>query len=112
MSRLATNSEEAIQRGYYAATADRYDEMPLVENDAHYIALGYISAFLDQMDLRTALDLGGTGRALAYLTRANPEITTFDIEPVRELLNIAVKNRGRTTAPCERSGYKASVSKW
>jgi ubiquinone/menaquinone biosynthesis C-methylase UbiE len=95
---LAINSEEAIEGSYYAATADRYDKMHLAENDEHYIALGYISAFLDQMDVRTVLDLGcGTGRALAYLTRANPEIKTFGIEPVRELLNIAVKKRTRTT---------------
>jgi ubiquinone/menaquinone biosynthesis C-methylase UbiE len=105
MSRLATNSEEAIQRGYYAATANRYDAMHLVEHDEHYIALGYISAFLDQMDVRTVLDVGcGTGRAQAYLTRTNPEITTFGIEPAWELLNVAVKKGNRTPHVVNGSG--------
>ena len=88
-------SEETIQRNYYAATADRYDQMHLADHDEHHTALRYAMAFFDQEGIRSMLDVGcGTGRAIAYLHSRNPDITAFGIEPVKDLLKVAAQKRG------------------
>lgn len=89
---MGRRSREAIQRSYYSETANRYDEMHLAAGDEHYISLSYISALLRRIDARTVLDVGcGTGRASLYLREDNAEIAVYGIEPVAELLDVAVK---------------------
>ena len=93
-----TMSEEtALQRRYYAETAAQYDRMHLADGDEHGVSLSYISAFLQALGARSVLDVGsGTGRALEYLGRANPEVSGYGLEPVEELLDVTVsKGIGR-----------------
>jgi ubiquinone/menaquinone biosynthesis C-methylase UbiE len=85
-------SEEAIQRNYYAETSSRYDQLHVSADDEHYVSLSYISVFLRRLGARTVLDVGcGTGRASVYLRENNPEVTVYGVEPVRELLDSALK---------------------
>src|ERR1700682_5598595 len=89
MQRVA--SESSVQRNYYAQTADHYDEMRAGEHEAYTASLSYIAAFLRQFSARTVLDVGcGTGRAIAHLSNTNPEVTFYGVEPVRELLDVAI----------------------
>jgi ubiquinone/menaquinone biosynthesis C-methylase UbiE len=61
------------------------------EQQAYTTSLSYIAAFLRQLSARTVLDVGcGTGRAIAHLSNSNPEVTIYGVEPVRELLDIAI----------------------
>jgi ubiquinone/menaquinone biosynthesis C-methylase UbiE len=105
VTRLARISEEALQRGYYSATAHRYDEMHVDVHDEHYVALAYISGLLRQLQIRTILDVGcGTGRALTHLARANTEAVGYGIEPVWQLLNLAIEKGGRRNCLVNGSG--------
>jgi len=89
---LGRTSEELFQRSYYNQIASRYDEMHVAADDEHYVSLSYISAFLRQLGGRTVLDVGcGTGRALAYLTENHSEVAVYGIEPVSQLLKVAVE---------------------
>ncbi len=88
---MPNTSEELTQRSYYAETSHRYDKMHVAEDDEHFVSLSYISAFLRKLGARTALDVGcGTGRAALYLRENNPELTVYGVEPVPELLDVAV----------------------
>lgn len=87
------NHEELMQREYYAATATRYDAMHVAEDDEHGIALSYILPLFTTMGVRSVLDVGcGTGRALTFLKRKQPELSLYGVEPVPELLEQAVRN--------------------
>jgi ubiquinone/menaquinone biosynthesis C-methylase UbiE len=82
-----------IQRQYYASTADRYDSMHVHSGDEHYFGLGVMLAAVDFLGIRSLLDIGsGTGRALAYMKRARPELAVKGIEPVAELRQMAYRN--------------------
>lgn len=84
-------SERSVQRDYYAQTAVHYDEMRAAEHEANIASLSYIAAFLRQFSARTVLDVGcGTGKTIAHLSTTNPEVMVYGIEPVRELLDIAI----------------------
>ncbi|MBV8774637.1 MAG: class I SAM-dependent methyltransferase [Deltaproteobacteria bacterium] len=85
-------SEEKIQQRYYANTASQYDKMHVGADDQHLMSLSYISAFLPQLGARTMLDLGcGTCRALAYLADRHPDVALYGIEPVSQMLRVAVE---------------------
>jgi SAM-dependent methyltransferase len=65
--------------------------MHVSAGDEHSVSLSYVSAFLQRLGAGSVLDVGcGTGRALEYLKRANPEVSGYGLEPVGELLDVAV----------------------
>jgi SAM-dependent methyltransferase len=78
-----------LQRRYYTATAARYDEMHVREQDEHFRALRYISAFLPLTGISSILDVGsGTGRAMKRLGENG--IRVWGVEPVWALVSQAV----------------------
>lgn len=82
-------ADAAIQRRYYADTANAYDAMHLDAADEHYFALCFMLGATDYLGVRSILDIGsGTGRALAEIKRQRPDIRVTGIEPVRELREI------------------------
>jgi len=99
------NHEELIQREYYAATANAYDAMHVAEDDEHGIALSYISPLLSAMGVRSVLDVGcGTGRALTFLKRKQPELSLHGVELVPELFEQAISKGIARTALVRGSG--------
>jgi len=84
-----------IQGRYYTETAAAYDAMHGVEHDGHQIALRYISGVVDQMRLRSMLDVGcGTGRALRHFRAHHAGLRALGVEPVRALVQRAVEAHG------------------
>jgi ubiquinone/menaquinone biosynthesis C-methylase UbiE len=82
-----------IQRQYYARTADRYDAMHVHSDDEHYFGLGVMLAAVDYLGIESVLDIGsGTGRALAYVKRARPDLRVKGVEPVAELREMGYRN--------------------
>jgi ubiquinone/menaquinone biosynthesis C-methylase UbiE len=84
-----------LQRRYYAQTADRYESMHVRPGDEHYVALRYISSFVESLDLDSVLDVGcGTGRGVRHLLEQHPSIRVAGVEPVPELIGQAVEVHG------------------
>jgi ubiquinone/menaquinone biosynthesis C-methylase UbiE len=82
-----------IQRQYYASTADRYDAMHVHSGDEHYFGLGVMLAAVDFLGIESLLDVGsGTGRALAYVKRARPQLAVKGVEPVAELRQMGYRS--------------------
>jgi ubiquinone/menaquinone biosynthesis C-methylase UbiE len=78
-----------IQRGYYAKTARRYDDMHLDERGEHYLALRFMISMVGFLGIESILDVGsGTGRCLIDVTREIPEITAVGVEPSAELREV------------------------
>jgi ubiquinone/menaquinone biosynthesis C-methylase UbiE len=78
-----------IQRCYYAETAEKYNEMHVNEKDEHFVALSFMLAVIDYLEIHSILDIGsGTGRAVAYIKEKRPDIFIVGVEPVRELRKI------------------------
>jgi ubiquinone/menaquinone biosynthesis C-methylase UbiE len=81
----------AIQRRYYERTAHVYDTMHAFEDDAHYLAMKYISGFIDMLAISSVLDVGcGTGRGILHLSQTKPSLRVHGIEPIRALIQQAV----------------------
>jgi ubiquinone/menaquinone biosynthesis C-methylase UbiE len=84
-----TAREVDIQRAYYANTAQKYDEMHVAEFDEHGFALQFMLAVLENLGIRSILDIGcGTGRALIRIQAKMPGVSTVGIEPSPELRRI------------------------
>jgi len=84
-----------IQRKYYERTAHLYDAAHVTETDEHFLALNYISAFCDILNVASALDVGcGTGRGMKYFLNHKPKIDIRGIEPVPTLIRQAVQANG------------------
>jgi ubiquinone/menaquinone biosynthesis C-methylase UbiE len=78
--------QQALQRAYYAQTAQRYDQQHNHEIDEHQFALAFLRGVIDLFDIRSVLDIGsGTGRALLTLKAAKPDLRVVGIEPSAEL---------------------------
>jgi ubiquinone/menaquinone biosynthesis C-methylase UbiE len=92
MSKSARMKEaEANQHKYYAATAHMYDDMHARPADEHYVALKYISTYIDLMAISSILDVGsGTGRGVKYVLEHHPSVKVSGIEPVQALIDQAV----------------------
>jgi ubiquinone/menaquinone biosynthesis C-methylase UbiE len=89
------STAEAFQRQYYERTAHLYDRMHAFEEDAHFVAMKYISGFIANMGITSALDVGcGTGRGIGYLAKKNPSFRLHGIEPVQGLIQQAVSING------------------
>jgi hypothetical protein len=85
---VAGNAVE-LQRRYYAATADCYDEMHVRDDDEHGFALCFLLSVVEHFRIRSLLDIGsGTGRGLLKITTACPDITAMGIEPSPELRKV------------------------
>lgn len=75
-----------LQRDYYAATADRYEALHVREHDEHELALAWLSGLAAHYGAHSVLDVGcGTGRALSYLQRRQPDLRVIGVEPSEEL---------------------------
>ena len=87
---LNKSTEVEIQRNYYAKTAHQYNKIHLCDNDdEHKIALSFMIAALDYLEIKSILDIGsGTGRTIMYLKDKRPDIRFVGIEPVKELREI------------------------
>jgi SAM-dependent methyltransferase len=78
-----------IQRKYYAAAAQTYDQMHLCEEHEHTFALRFLIAAAEQFSIHSILDLGsGTGRALSKFKTDLPHVTAVGIEPSAEMRKI------------------------
>jgi ubiquinone/menaquinone biosynthesis C-methylase UbiE len=83
---------ESLQAAYYAKTASRYDEMHGSDLE-HDRALRVVSSFVSAFGFSTVLDVGtGTGRGVRFLADRHPAARIVGLEPVRELLDVAVHN--------------------
>jgi ubiquinone/menaquinone biosynthesis C-methylase UbiE len=72
----------AIQRSYYAKTADRYDEMHVHGEGEHEFALDFLCSILPSFGIQSVLDIGcGTGRGLLKIKQRMPNTATLGIEP-------------------------------
>ncbi len=75
-----------LQRSYYARTAQHYEGLHVHENDEHGRALAWLAGLADHYGARSVLDVGcGTGRALRYLNKHQPQLQVLGIEPSAEL---------------------------
>ena len=75
-----------LQRNYYAATADRYDDWHVHAEHEHNFALMFMISFLEKFSVNSVLDIGsGTGRALLEIKKALPGVKILGIEPSSEL---------------------------
>lgn len=84
-----SDNEIETQRGYYARTAHRYDEMHVHEKGEHFFALSFMTAVLEFLDIKSILDIGsGTGRTLIYIKKQRPDISIVGVEPVGKLRDI------------------------
>ncbi|MBH8561031.1 class I SAM-dependent methyltransferase [Nostoc sp. CENA67] len=90
---LQEQQEIELQRRYYAETADEYNQVHVSSKDEHFLALGFMVAALDYLEIQSILDVGsGTGRALSYIKNKRPNIQIIGIEPVKELREIGYSN--------------------
>ena len=82
-----------LQREYYRATADTYNQSHVADGDEHGIALDHLLGICRQMGIASILDVGcGTGRAVRRLATL-PEMAVLGVEPVAELLVQAAGSR-------------------
>jgi ubiquinone/menaquinone biosynthesis C-methylase UbiE len=89
---MSAESEQSLQRAYYARTAHGYDQSHTAYEPEHNIALRYIAALLAPLSTKTVLDVGcGTGRGLEHIRNFDPGLAAFGVEPVHELLEVAVE---------------------
>jgi ubiquinone/menaquinone biosynthesis C-methylase UbiE len=89
------NHAESVQQNYYDRTAHLYDTMHGFEDDAHYLAMKYISSFVSTLRISSVLDVGcGTGRGIRYLSKKNPAFRLHGVEPVAALIRQAVNVNG------------------
>jgi len=93
--RAALPESTALQANYYADTAASYDAMHVREDDGHAVAMRYISALLQPLELHSMLDVGcGTGRAVRHFRAHHPGLYVRGVEPIRALVQQAVAAHG------------------
>lgn len=90
-----TESPEQLQRQYYAQTAPVYDEMHDSADGGHTWALNRLVDLIRDVDATSVLDVGtGTGRVLKAISRRCPEVTVHGVDPVPELIELAIERHG------------------
>jgi len=83
------HKDVAIQRAYYADTAENYDARHLAESGEHVFALHFMMSAMEHFGFRSILDIGsGTGRALTTLREKMPHVSATGVEPSQELRKI------------------------
>src|ERR1700675_3537079 len=81
----------ALQRKYYTETAERYEEMHVLEPGSDPADVDFIISMLGMLQARTLLDVGtASGRTLRNLKSAIPELRICGLEPVGALLGQAI----------------------
>lgn len=97
-----TMDAAARQAAYYAATASEYNVAHLELDEENNLAIDEVVRLIAGLDVRTVLDVGsGTGRAIDRILEQRPDISTFGVEPVAELVD--------QTAPSEASLVQGSA---
>jgi ubiquinone/menaquinone biosynthesis C-methylase UbiE len=93
MPAATTESEpRRLQNCYYTRSAAVYDAAHVGEADEHAIALGWLTALIQQCRISSVLDVGsGTGRALHYLKQV-PGLEARGIEPVAAMRDVGHAN--------------------
>ncbi len=90
-----TDSPAEIQRSYYARTAAAYDDMHGSIDGGHAWAIDHLVDLIGRTDSRSVLDVGtGTGRALKAIIERCPSVEVRGVEPVQELIQLAVECHG------------------
>lgn len=85
----ANQDEVSTQRAYYAATAERYDQMHGQECETS-LGLAFFLAAVDHLGIKSVLDVGsGTGLALLKVKNERPGIAAMGVEPSAELRAVA-----------------------
>jgi ubiquinone/menaquinone biosynthesis C-methylase UbiE len=79
--------ESEYQQQYYTQTSQLYDDLHLLTDQEHNLALHLLKGYISYYGIQSLLDLGaGTGRSLLWLKEHCPEITRIQgIEPVAAL---------------------------
>ena len=76
-----------IQREYYTATADRYQQMHEHESSGDQLTVRFVHSMLRMLDARSVLDVGtATGLGMRGLKEAMPELSVCGVEPVAALV--------------------------
>jgi len=99
---MASNPDHAvaIQRKYYADTADRYDSMHAHEGGTDPSIIKFMCAIATMLEIRTILDVGtATATGMRHLKKAMPGLLVCGVEPVGALLQQAVKNGNTASGP-------------
>jgi len=93
-TKIVTKADEiAVQRAYYADTADHYDQMHLEVDKEHELALDFMIAMVKHFGIHSILDVGsGTGRALRRLKTELPGVVIVGVEPSAELRAVGYLN--------------------
>jgi ubiquinone/menaquinone biosynthesis C-methylase UbiE len=79
------------QRNHYNRIGHTYDARFINSHDEHYVALDFLTTFIEPLGIKTMLDVGcGTGRGVKYFWNKN--ISVKGIEPVLGLLKQATHN--------------------
>jgi ubiquinone/menaquinone biosynthesis C-methylase UbiE len=90
MHRPSTEAE--MQRQYYEETAGQYEESHVTERDVHYFALSFMVSALDDLGVRSILDVGsGTGRAVLHVKQQRPGVHVVGVEPVDGLREVGYR---------------------
>ncbi len=90
-----TQTPAEIQRSYYAKTAAAYDAMHDSEDGGHTWAIDRLADLIEDVDAQTVLDVGtGTGRALKAIVQRYPHVAAHGVDPVPELIALAVERHG------------------
>ena len=90
-----TNDAVAIQRAYYAATAESYDKMhdAYEENHGYSLAEQFLLGVAQFLNIKSVLDVGaGTGRVLLKINKEMPVLDAMGIEPSPELRRVGYAN--------------------
>jgi ubiquinone/menaquinone biosynthesis C-methylase UbiE len=71
-----------IQRRYYDETSHLFDDFHLRTGLEHRLAQAFLLGVLDHLEVKSVLDVGaGTGRTVAFLKEARPDIRVVGVEP-------------------------------
>ena len=90
-----TNDAVAIQRAYYAATAESYDKIhdAYEENHGYSLAEQFLLGVAQFLNIKSVLDVGaGTGRVLLKINKEMPVLDAMGIEPSPELRRVGYAN--------------------
>jgi ubiquinone/menaquinone biosynthesis C-methylase UbiE len=86
-----TKDAVAIQRAFYAATAQSYDQAHEADEKNHGFSLAeqFMLSITEFLNIQSILDIGaGTGRVLLGIKKERPDVRAIGIEPSPELRSV------------------------
>lgn len=90
-----TRTASKIQQSYYAKTAGAYDAMHDGVDGGHSWAINHLVSLVERVEATSVLDVGtGTGRALKAVRKRCPGVRVHGIEPVPEMVAVAIERHG------------------